>query len=208
MAKPKTNNTWHRLEFLAVISLILVVGGIFFINQTDFSKLPNNLITGYVSSDIITQKLDLKIDQSQEYLLQTQNSFKLTSLRLSGFIEGQGIVKIFLEDSQGKRLLVYTNIVEKSTGNLITGMTVADVNAITGRAVADVSVDITPDKTNAPLEEEIAENQKISSDPFYNQCVETCFIGVPFSADLTNKLIFQLSKDTKIKITQIFYTIK
>jgi|GEM_PF-2165340 len=199
---PNTKNRLHRLEILVVVSLFLVVSGLYFINRFDFSDVfgSSNMITGFVSSDVVTETVDLTIDQSQEYLLETTDSFQLTSLRLTGAIEGSGIVRIFFEDSSGQRLLVYTNVQEKKSGNLITGMAVADPQS--------VSIGLIPSEIKKPVEEALAGNQEIVSTPFYNECLETCFISVPFSPEKTNKLVFQLSRDAKLKISRLSYTIE
>ncbi len=200
MAKQKTKDRLHRLELLVVVSLALIVGGVFLINQTDFSSFfdSNNLVTGFVSSDVITENLDLLIEQSQDYNLDTIDSFRLTSLRLTGSVEGEGVVKIFLEDSIGGRSLVYTNVREKKNGNLITGMVVADPKA--------VSIGLNPGEIKTPISEAVGENEEIIGEVFYNECMDTCFMSIDFSPENSNKLVFQLSQGTKLRINKLSYT--
>lgn len=207
---------WHRIELLGTISFVLVLFGIFAINQMDFSSFigSGNLVTGYVSSDVITENINLLIEQSQEYLLSSEQSFELTSLRLSGLVEGEGLVKIFLENSQGERMLVYNNAKEKGTGNLITGRAEGSSgNLITGKAVAAaeseaVSISLAAGQLRAPLFEEPGEGFGIAVGSFYNECHETCFLSVMFSPENSNKLFFELSEGVKLRISQLSYTTK
>lgn len=200
MVEPKTKERLHRLELLGVISLAMVVGGIFFINQTDFSSFfkSNNLVTGFVSSDIVTEDLDIFIEQSQEYLIDSGEAFQLTSLRLTGFIEGEGVVRIYLQNTDGERMLVYTNVGEKKSGNLITGMATAESKR--------VSIGLKPVKTNPAIGSEISVNEELRGKTFYNECLETCFMSVAFSSEAANKLVFELSDGVKLRISQISYT--
>jgi len=191
--KQKRRDRLHRFELLTAISLVLVLFGFFMINSFDFSS-SSNIITGFVSSDIVRQNVSFEIQQSQIYELSSETPSKLTSLRLTGSIEGPGIVKIFLEDPQGQQLLVYSNIKEKKEGNLITGKAVG-------------SLIIKPSETTvSPPTEEITINQKITSGPFYNECSGTCFMSLSLSPNNTAKLIFQVGENTKLKISQITYT--
>ena len=89
--------------------------------------------------------------------------------------------------------MIYSNIKEKTRYD----------NLITGRA----SLILEPDKTIAIPSIEITENQEFVNEPFYNECVETCFISLPFSPDISHNLIFYIGENTKLKITKISYTI-
>ena len=130
---------------------------------------------------------------------------------MSGIIEGAGIIKIFFENSQGERFLIFSNVREKGVGNLITGRVDGGGNLITGKAVAAVegeavSISLNPGEIGMPLFEEVGKGFGIASGPFYNECYETCFLSVMFSSEIQNKLIFQLSEGTKLRISQLSYT--
>ena len=151
---------------------------------------------GWSSSDVITEDLNILVEQSQEYIMETEDDFILTSLRLTGSIVGEGVVKIFYVDSSGGSYLVYTNVKEKKSGNLITGMAVAD----------PVSIGLKPSTEGSPISNSIGENQEISSDIFYNECVDTCFMSSTFNSEASNKLVFQLGEGVSLKINQLSYT--
>jgi len=196
MVARKRKNKTHHVEILIVACLIFVLGGIFLINSTNFSK--GNLITGFVSSDVITEDLNLAISNSQEYILSSGNGFKANSLSISGNIEGDGAVKILFEDYEGNQKLVYSNIQEKKRdGNLITGFAVASSCDLT----------IIPGKILGPVACDLSENQFLVYGSFRDECVETCFMSVEFSPEKENKLIFQLSEDTKVHISSISYAV-
>ena len=81
----------HRIELLLAVGLLIVLISVFSVGKLDLSEsigLPE--ITGFVSSDPIIQNLDLEIEQSQKFQLSTEDSFKLTSFRLDGSVEGEG----------------------------------------------------------------------------------------------------------------------
>jgi len=191
----KAKDKLHRLEILLSISLLLVLFGVFSIGRLG-STTKGNLITAFVSSDIFTQNVDIEIDSSQSYYLSSEQEFKLTSLRLTGSVEGDGIVKIWVEDSEGKQLLVYTNIKKKNPRNLITGF-----------AVAGGNLAITPSQeVLSPLDEQLPEDKIATSGQFYNECVESCFMSATLSPQSSTKLIFQLEEGTKVRLTGLSYT--
>ena len=200
-------NRWHRIELLAAVCLVLVLSGVLFIN-IDLSKISglersNNLITGFVSSDVVSQKVDLEIGQSQIYHLVTEDEFTLTSLRLSGSIDGPGLVQIFLEDPQGKKFLVYQNIKKKQKGNLITGYAVAtDSEEAIEFTVAPGEI------ISAAPTAQVAEDQVVVSGAFYQKCTETFFLSIPFSPHEPCTIIFYLEEGTKLDIDQFIYTIE
>jgi len=191
----KAKDKLHRLEILLSISVLLVLFGVFSIGRLG-NTTKGNLITAFVSSDIFTQNVDIEIDRSQSYYLSSEPEFKLTSLRLTGVVEGSGIVRILIEDSEGKQLLIYTNIKDKNPRNLITGY-----------AVAEGNLAISPSKEAlSPLNEQLPEDKIAVSGQFYNECVESCFMSAIISPQGNAKLIFQLEEGAKVKLTGLSYT--
>ncbi|MBU1111903.1 MAG: hypothetical protein ABIG93_05085 [archaeon] len=199
MVARKRKNKTHHVEILIVACLIFVLGGIFLINNTNFAK--GNLITGFVSSDVITEDFNLIISNSQEYELSTEDNFKVRSLSVSGNIKGEGVVRILFEDYEGNQKLVYSNIQETSrNGNLITGFAVADPEKI--------KINVVPSEPFDYVDYELSEDQFTVYGAFRNECSETCFINVKFAHDKSNKLIFQLSENTQVELNSISYTIE
>jgi len=71
-----------------------------------------------------TQELNLQITQSQDYELQLKELGQLKSIELSGLIQGQGEVKVYLEDLL---ILDSSNIKSKTiTKNKITGLIIKE----------------------------------------------------------------------------------
>jgi len=206
----KSSSKWHRIELLALISLVIVLSGVFFINKIDISRISglggsSNLITGFGSSDVFSQKVDVNIDQSQEYYLSAEEEFTLTSLRLSGVVEGLGLVQIVLEDAGGETFLIYQNVKKKQKGNLITGY------AVSGDVEKNEAVEftITPgEHLSAKPTAQLSENQELVSGAFYQECVETCFLSSSTSAENQHTIIFYLEEGTQLKLNQLIYTIE
>lgn len=182
-------------QILVAVVAVVFLGGIFFINTFDFSLVlagnQGNIVTGFVASDAVSENLDIEIDGSYIYELSSDEPIVITSLRLDGSVEGSGIAKIYLDGSDGKRYLIYTNVKKKEKGNLITGA------AISVASLGPAGV----------LDEEAGEDEEIVSGVFYNECRDTCFVAIPFSADKENRFIFELGEDTKLKVSKMSYTI-
>ena len=193
----------HRIELLLAISLFLVLAGIISINFIDFSLTPSfPEVTGFVSSDPIIQNIDLNIIQSQKFILTTINLFNLTSFRLSGSVNGQGPVQIFLEDELGERLLVYTNMQEKKENrNLITGLFIDE------KTNDEISFILTPSEKLSPLTLE-SDDLMFKEGEFDNKCFETCFMNLYFSEKSSYKLVFLLGEGVQVHIERSVYTIK
>ena len=192
--KDNTKNKLHRLELLLAVSLVIVVVGVSSLRFFDFSgsKMPSlPLITGFVTSDVITQSVDLAVVQSQVFDIFVDESFVLTSLKLGGVVEGSGLAQVFLEGPDG-RFLVFSNVKDKQRfDNLITGKVVMEL--VPGEVVSAPDV-------------QLVEDQEFVSGPFYNVCVDTCFVSLPFSSDKNYKFVFFVGEDTKLRIDKILYT--
>src|SRR3990167_1825551 len=98
-----TKKRIHQVEIIVAAVLLLISIASFF---------PDSGITGFVSIETKKQKLDLSIENSQSYILTTSSKepFQITSLKLSGEIIGQGIVKAYIDNGQYQRILIYSNI--------------------------------------------------------------------------------------------------
>ena len=207
----KRKDKWHRIELLSVVSVVLVLFGIFIINSyPQFLNLEGNRITGFVSSDVLSQDVNVVVEKSQVFTLSAQNNFYLKSLRLSGSVDGPGAAQIFLRAPSGEQYLIYQNVKKNRKGNLITGYS-KQGNKITGYAVKDAG---SPQFVMEPGEAlsqaprvELAEDEMLASGAFYQECAETCFISLPVNPENSYELVFSLDEGTSLSIDQIIYII-
>ena len=203
----KFKERFHRLEILLVISLLVILVGIISIRMIDFSKedeVPK--IVSFIFAESMEKNLSLELHQSQIFSLLIEDPFEFTSFRLSGFIEGEGPVQIFLENSGEERLLIYTNIREKiKPDDLITGLVSSDAQEKTNK---DTSLDFTLRRKQIipQLNLEITEDQELKEGVFYNECAETCFIDASFSQTTNYRLVFYIGENVKLRLNKLVYT--
>ena len=204
-----TKKKIHSIEIMVAVVLLLV---------SILSFFPNSGITGFVSLETKTQEINLTIANSQSYILTTgrKEPFYMTSLKLSGEVIGEGIVKAYMDNGQGERILIYSNVVKKGKGAVaITGM-----HGISGNAVS-VDSEIEGSETEEEdyllidylenIEEElgeIAEDEKTVSGKFKYQCIDSCFIDMMLSEDLGYQLLFYVEEGTILKINEIVYGVR
>lgn len=190
--KQETKERLHKIELLSAIGIALVLIGVLSLNYISLPSGKPTLtgVTGFVPADVISQPLNIDVTRSQEYSLSTSDSFTLTSLRLSGSVEGSGIAQIFLIDGE-KKYLIYNNIKEKEVNK----------NLVTGQAI-----DINPDAYVATPSAKLQDNQETVFGSFYEECGETCFIKLPFSQNKIYRIAFYVDENTAMKISELTYT--
>jgi len=200
--KVKTVKNLKKLQLFAAISLLMISTLMLF-------KSPG--ITGHFSADFRSQILDMEIKESQTYSISTNSPdpIYITSLRLSGNIQGYGSVEIYIED-EGQKFLIYKNIKEKEEG----------LTSITGMAVAQAAEPNSSKKNEKllliePLENikwnnrlTLSENQEFAMGIFSNKCEDTCHIEMPVSSNEKYKLVFMIEPGTTVNINKITYTLK
>lgn len=198
-----TKKKIHEIEITAAVILILV---------SVISFFPKPGITGHVSAEIKTKTLNLTIANSQSYFLKAekQEPFYLTSLKLSGEVIGSGIVKAYISDGKGQKILIYSNAAERKKGiRPITGM-----GKITGGVVSegsaaeadDIIIDYLENLNGGPGK--LSENEESSSGNFENICIESCFIEMLLNKELSYQLLFYVEEGTILKINKVAYTVK
>ncbi len=202
--KKETHEKMKKAQLFIAASLLFISLGLMFNNPG---------ITGHFSADFKTQTLDIRMDQSQSYSIATDSSdsIYLSSLRLSGNIQGYGSVKIYIED-RGQRFLIYDNARKKEQGlPAVTGMAVA-------YAAEDQPVESLPEEKflmidfleNIRWEGRItlAADEEYTMGVFNNKCADTCFIEMPLSSKERYKLIFMIEPGTVLDISKMIYTLK
>lgn len=128
-------------------------------------------ITGFVPTETYSQELDIHVVESQRFIL--TSDLKISSLALSGSVQGSGLVNVYLSGTY--KWLVYSNKKkERSSMEQITGMAVQELDISPGEKLNVIET--------LPL------GYKTDSGAFQNECIETCL----FSEDLTNRAALYL----------------
>jgi hypothetical protein len=194
-----TKKKLHQIEIIGAIILLLVSVASFF---------PKPGITGYVSVETKKQKIDLTIANSQSYILTTnsQESFYITNLKISGKVVGNGIAKAYIMNAQGQKILIYSNIMEKTTGlDSITGM-----DKITGKAIGANSEETSDELIIEHLEnietEQLTKEGILTSGNFEDACIDSCFIEMMLNQDIAYQLLFYVEEGTILEVNEIVYT--
>jgi len=194
---------FHKIEATGAIVGVLVLTLFFFSSPG---------ITGFLSLDFTIQNLNMEVDRGQSFLLTSSSEapFYLTSFKLGGEIIGEGVVEVYIEDGQGKELLVFRNVKHEK----------ADVGHITGFFVNAEGDAPDPEKGNwliiAPIEDSqlnnmpnpLEEDEISSQGVFSNECKDTCFMKMELSNKDSYKINFKIEPGTILKLDNIVYTIE
>ena len=103
----------------AIIYLAIFLFALMFFDlvTSDFST-----VTGYTVVPFSIQPVDMEATQDKEYKIYAKNeTMTLSSIRVSGEVIGTGYAKVYIENEEGERYLIYSN--EDISPNLITGLT-------------------------------------------------------------------------------------
>ncbi len=168
---------------LSFVVLIIIVLSLIMLN--------NSSITGFVTTDTYTQKLDLTIEDNQllEIASLNEKPIKITSLKLSGEVIGNGLTEIYLTDNNQK-WLVYSNLEKEGDGfSKITGTVVRifEKEKLTGDVVA-------------------MENYETVSGPFKQACEQTCYLENLNQANYYLEVWVQ--KGAKLRLIDLNYRIE
>jgi hypothetical protein len=178
--------------------------------------MPGGNITGHVSVEAGYQRLNLTITESQAYIVTSDydNLLKLTSMRLSGEVIGDGKVEVILDNGLGQRLVVYTNEKNAAESNKITGM-----GKVTGMAIEDGAIakageikekallNLVPAETIKYLDATVPSDRILKSGKFANECKDTCLMEMELSKNVNYKLEFSISEGTQLKLDNMIYGI-
>ncbi|MCK4589616.1 MAG: hypothetical protein KAT77_04175 [Nanoarchaeota archaeon] len=194
-SKLKNKHTWHQIELTVAIVLSLVIILSFF----------RPTITGFVSAGTYSQNLDLVLDKSTIFLISAPELVEVTSFKLTGEVEGAA--KIYLDNMEGQRLLVYENLEKPKKGlGLVTGMAIGGSFAgthYTGEKILEI--------TQLDGFEEYVEFDKsgkqVKNGPFEEACQETCFIKMEVNPEKEYKLIVLLEEGTCLKLEEVVLTV-
>ena len=140
----------HRVV-LSLLIVIALVGTMFLSNPT---------ITGYVPTEVESQQLALTVDESQRFLLRSNNSIEFSAFSVSGEVKGSGYVAVSLVSNKNKRL-VFSN--KRKQGS--------SMEQITGLSALEISEDGKLGRI-----ETVPSGYETWSGAFQTQCVETCVL--------------------------------
>ena len=189
----------RKVELTLVVGLILVLA-LVFSPQSEITS-----ITGFVSSEVNKQRLDLHVQQSQVFTLQSDEPFVLTQFSISGKVAGNGTAYVYLETA-GTRALIYSNVQK---------MNAEFLSHITGLAISDLSGYISPGrKKNLTIEQgptlsqfiPLGEDETLEFKPFTDVCKQSCILPQHLFNSNTYNLIVLLEPGTTLHITGITYT--
>jgi len=135
--------------------------------------------TGLIAkTEVHTQNINLELGSSEELTLKslTGQGVRLVSLSLSGKVEGEGAVAVYLDDT-----LVYTNSRKKPGFGIITGLPVIPPTATgtigdtTSAPVAKALFSVERSGLEFSETAALAEGDFITEEKsFANKCIETC----------------------------------
>ena len=201
----------RRLEIMSVVTIGFIIIAMFVFPNLKVPVFKDNpaipKITGYVSADMFSQNLNLEFSESIKYTLSTnsEEQFIISSLRIDGAVKGNGVVKITLVDSSGNSYLIYSNVKKDiGKGNLITGMATADIGNTEENSI---SLELTPVENLPGFISTPKKGYSAVSGSFTNECVDTCYIGLSLSKDITYDLLFEIEEDTTLILDSITYTL-
>ena len=184
-----------RTEVILIVALIIVI---------PLALLDKPSITGFVASDLFRQNLNFTVDKSQALDITSVSGQQvyISSLSLSGEVIGSGSVAIYLSNKAGEQVLVYTNVGQaKARNNMITGAAIGaktDVQAAKGDSVM----------LNYGRELTWPGSLGIGSPgEFVNTCAQSCYLDPNKFMSKDFELQVFVEPGTKVKITEIFYTI-
>jgi hypothetical protein len=188
----------YKVELALVIVLVIAVPLI----------MIKPSLTGFVSSDVQRQAIDLALGESKVIHMHTESMqpFALDYLSVSGDIIGDGDVAVYLRNSQGDSLMVYSNIGKPAKPNLITGF------AVSNGAAAEPTAS---DQINETMVLDTGESIAWPGDlgfstgggSFGRTCLETCFLDPESWRGNNWDILAYVEPGTNLKITEISYTL-
>jgi len=183
-----------RAEVILIVALIIVIPLALF----------KPSITGFVASDLFRQNLNFTVDKSQALDVKSSDGelLYISSLSLSGDVTGNGDAAIYLSNKDGEKVLVYTNI----------GQAKSRSNSITGAAIGTQTATQALDKDSLILDygKELSWPGDMgagSPGAFVNTCINSCYLDPNKFTSKEFELQVFVEPGTKVKITEIFYTI-
>ncbi|MCX6774794.1 MAG: hypothetical protein NTY99_01745 [DPANN group archaeon] len=188
----------YKVELAIIIVLVMAIPLI----------LIKPSLTGFVSSDVQRQAIDLNLDGSKVIHMHTASMqpFALDYLSVSGEIVGDGDAAVYLRNSKGDLLMVYSNIGKPAKKDLITGFAVSS-----GAAASDTSNQVINETMVLGDGESIAWPGDLGfstgGGSFGRTCLETCFLDPASWTGNSWDIVAYVEPGTQLKITELSYTL-
>lgn len=188
--RPTPRNMFKSLQFLFAVVILLAI-------TVTFLK-PD--ITGFVPTEVYGKNLNLMIDENSILTLDSAVPVSMHSLTVSGFVEGTGIIEIYLENVNGLKYLVYTNVREEK------GLT-----SITGLATQAPSSEPLEGSLSIHLEElgqyyNSGQGGVGAEGNFAHQCLETCFLNPSEFVGREFKVYIFVEEGTSLNLNSLTYS--
>ena len=210
------------MQFMVVI-LAFVFIGVFAIDKlfptaivlSDTGVVP---IVGFVPIEIKSQPIDISASEPSSFVLfsEKEESFDLTSFRISGTVKGEGRAEIVLDNGRGQELLLYSNVKQKQ-GNLITGMVVqgeehplpenAEIEQLEGDK-AWFKISTSGDKIDELPIISIDGGMTVIDGNFEHACTDTCYMNMKMKKGLYYTLKIRVDEGTEVNINELKYTLE
>lgn len=176
-----------------VVLAIIVAGILIFA----IAALQRPSITGFVPTTVYSQNIELSVGESGFFWLKSAdgNPLRLTSLSISGSVEGDGVASVYLYTPQDSRLLVYSNL--KKIGSAMA--------PITGMASRELLI-VSDEPSNAI--ESVPSGYEAVAGPFDSACMETCILPLGVFNQTQYKLEIVVTPGTVLKLTEIRFTVE
>lgn len=194
--KIKSNFSWSQLEI--ILGIILALSLILSFFQPG--------ITGFVSAGTYNQPLEMKLNKSTSFMISATQLMTITAFKLTGKAKG-GTVRVFLDNLEGQKLLVYENLESEKKGlGLVTGMAISD-ERFHEEPLESKILEITPlESFDEYINSPAGETRKAVEEAFEQECRETCFIDMKISPANKYKLIVFLEKGASLDLNEIVFT--
>lgn len=178
---------FSKFEFAIVLIFILLV--LFIPYQ------PN--IIGFSDTQMHKQSVNLAVESSKSFILESKEPVTITSLSVSGEVLGSGSASLYLVDKEGNKHKVFSN--EQKGMSLITGFYGEETNLANTRETKDPILNIIEGSAISVIE---AVANAVPGE-FSGVCTDTCQLN----ADLTSfELIAYVEPGTKLIIEELDYT--
>lgn len=184
-------------EAVSIIKIFLMI--IILTATLYFSK---DTITGNFGLHITRQSVDIFTDKSQSFILthKSLSKFSLNSLSVSGEVFGDGRAKIYLDNGEGIRRLVYSNEHAAKTKWINSNDFVALVPESSSTIVLTKYADLSAEQPAPQKDLQTLKGR------FRRACSETCELDTSLFNTNRYELLIYVDDGTSVRLNEILYT--
>jgi len=178
---------FSRFEFVIVLGFFLLV-----------LLIPNKPeIIGFSDVNIHRQTVNLALDHSQSFSLESDTPAIITSLSISGEVLGRGSASVYLVDSEGNTKKVFDNA--RRGMSLVTGFYGEKYLPVQSMESAAPILELTESSDVSGFEKQ----ENVFSGEFVASCKDTCVID---TIESSYNLVAYVEPGTTLIIDEIDYT--